>query len=287
MQVRPADDAVSMRPMSAADVPQAQALTASFGWPHRREDWALMQSLGEGVVAERAGRVAATALCWRFGTDRATLGLIGVAAALQGQGIGRRMMADLVARLEGRSVVLHSTRAGMKLYAAFGFEPTGTVVQHQGAVSQPGLQELPDGVRLRPLARADLPAMAALDRHATGADRSAALAALGAVSSGIALDDRGTLAGFALVRRFGHGQVLGPLVAPDLPGARAMAAHLLGQRTGQFMRTDVPKSCGLAPWLAGLGLAEVGTVIRMVRGPDAPPDPRGARTFSLANQAFG
>ena len=33
--------------MVAADVPAAQALTASFGWPHRRQDWAMMLTLGD------------------------------------------------------------------------------------------------------------------------------------------------------------------------------------------------------------------------------------------------
>ena len=245
-----------------------------------------MQSLGEGVVAERGGRLAGTGLCWRYGVDWATMGMIVVTEALQGQGMGRRMMLALMHGLEGRSVALHATRAGLKLYSAMGFEPTGTVMQHQGAVSQPGLLPLPQGVRLRPAARTDLPRLVALDRDACGMDRTLLLAALLEGPGGIALDRDSELAGFALVRRFGHGQAIGPVVAPDIEGARAMIAHLLGQRTGQFMRIDVPKACRLSPWLLDLGLEEVGTVIRMVRGLDAGP-PRMGQTFGLASQAFG
>ena len=275
-----------LRPITAADVPDAQALTASFGWPHRREDWALMQSLGQGVVVEQGGRLAGTALCWRYGDDWATMGLIAVAEALQGQGMGRRMMLALMEGLEGRNLALHATRAGLKLYSAMGFEPTGTVVQHQGAVSQPGLLPLPEGMRLRPVTRTDLPALLALDRDAVGMDRTPLLAALLQVPGGIALACGAALAGFALVRRFGHGQAIGPVIAPGPDGARAMIAHILGQRTGQFMRIDVPKSCGLSPWLLDLGLDDAGTVIRMIHGSDVSA-PQHAHAFALASQAFG
>ena len=130
----------TIRPMTAADVPHGQALTASFGWPHRQEDWALMQTLGQGIVAERQGKLVGTALCWRYGADWATLGMIGVDAEMQGHGIGRRLLRALLQALEGRSLALHATRAGMSLYAAEGFAPTGTVVQHQGfAARQDGL----------------------------------------------------------------------------------------------------------------------------------------------------
>ncbi len=278
--------ATTLRPLTAADISDAQTLTASFGWPHRRDDWALMQSLGRGVVAERDGRLAGTALCWLYGADWATMGMIGVAQALQGQGMGRRMMLALMEGLDGRSLALHATRAGLKLYAAMGFEPLGTVVQHQGAVSQPGLLPLPGDMRLRPAMRSDLPRVAALDRDATGMNREPLLAALLQAPGGLVLDRGGDLAGFALVRRFGHGQVIGPVVAPGLDGAQAMIAHMLGQRTGEFMRIDIPKSSGLGPWLLRLGLEEAGTVIRMVRGPDAPT-PTHAHTFGLASQAFG
>lgn len=276
----------SLRPLTASDIPAAQALTASFGWPHRREDWALMHSLGKGVAAESDGRLVGTAMCWNYGTDWATMGLIAVSEALQGRGMGRRMMLALIEGLESRKVALHATRAGLRLYGELGFEPTGTVLQHQGAVSQPGLLPLPAGMRLRPVTRSDLPSIVALDRDAVGMNRAPLLSALLQSAGGIGLDRGSALAGFALVRRFGHGQVIGPVVGPDLEGARTMIAHMLGQRTGQFVRIDVPKSGGLSPWLLELGLEEAGTVIRMVRGPDVPPS-RDAHTFGLASQAFG
>jgi predicted N-acetyltransferase YhbS len=277
---------VTIRPMTAADVPHGQALTASFGWPHRHEDWALMQALGQGLVAERQGKLMGTALCWRYGADWATLGMIGVYAELQGHGIGRRLLRALMQALEGRNLALHATRAGMSLYTAEGFAPTGTVVQHQGVAARPELAPLPQGMRLRPVTPADLPAVAALDGKACGMDRTHLMAELLDQPSGVALEDSGAVTGFALLRRFGRGRVIGPVAAPDLERAKAMIAPLLDRYAGQFLRIDIPKESSLCAWLAAAGLTEAGTVIRMVRGTDASAE-RVVHTFGLASQAFG
>jgi predicted N-acetyltransferase YhbS len=278
---------LTIRAMTAADVPHAQALTASFGWPHRQEDWALMQALGRGVVAEQNGRLVGTALCWRYGADWATLGLIGVYAELQGQGVGQRLLRTLMAELEDRSLALYATRAGMSLYAAEGFAPTGTVVQYQGIAARPEPAPPPHGMHLRPAAPADLPALAALDRLACGMDRTHLLATLLDQPGGVALDHSGAVTGFALLRRFGRGHVIGPVAAPDVDCAKAMIAPVLDRYAGQFLRIDIPKESGLSAWLAATtGLIEAGAVIRMVRGTDASAR-CPVHTFGLASQAFG
>jgi predicted N-acetyltransferase YhbS len=276
----------TIRPMTAADVPDAQALTASFNWPHRREDWALMDALGQGLVAERQGKLAGTAMSWRYGTDWASLGAIGVYADLQGQGVGRRLLRGLMHPLRDRSLVLHATRAGMPLYAAEGFAPTWTIVQHQAVAARPEPAPPPQGARLRPAAPADLPAIAALDRAACGMDRTHLLAKLLDEPGGVALEEHGVLTGFALIRLFGRGRVIGPVAAPDLDRAKAMIAPLIERHVGAFLRIDFPKECDLAPWLTVAGLGETGSVVRMVRGADAPAD-RAVHTFGLASQAFG
>lgn len=272
--------------MTEADVPDAQALTASFNWPHRREDWALMQSLGDGLVAECDGKLAGTGVAWRCGADWASLGAIGVYAALQGQGIGRRLLRGLMEPLQDRSLVLHATKAGMPLYAAEGFAPTWTIVQHQGVARRPESAMLPAGEDLGPASLADLAAIAALDRVACGMDRTALLAKLLAEPGCVVLKEAGLITGFALTRLFGRGRVIGPVVAPTLDHAKAMIAPLIERHEGQFLRIDFPQECGIAAWLTSAGLPEAGAVVRMVRGADAPI--HGAiRTFGLASQAFG
>lgn len=117
-------------------------------------------------------------------------------------------------------------------------------------------------------------------------DRNGLLAALIETASGVILERGGDDIGFALLRHFGRGHVIGPVVAPDVSGAKALLLHLLGAMAGQFVRVDVPEETGLSPWLEGLGLADVGIVIRMVRGDNAGGAGR-VRSFALASQAFG
>jgi len=276
---------LKIRPMTAADVPAAQALTASFKWPHRCEDWALMQALGEGLVAEHSGKLAGTGVAWRYGVDWASLGAIGVYAELQGKGIGRRLLGGLMAPLKDRNLVLHATRAGMPLYSAQGFTPTWTIVQHQAVAGRPEPSPPPLGTRLSPAKPADLAAIAALDRIACGMDRTDLLAKLLDEPGGLVLEGRGGITGFALTRVFGRGRVIGPVAAPDLERAKVLIAPLIERHMGEFLRIDVPQERGLAPWIATAGLPETGSVVRMLRGTEAPA--HGAvRTFALASQAF-
>jgi hypothetical protein len=99
------------------------------------------------------------------------------------------------------------------------------------------------------------------------------------------LDRGGVASGFAMLRRFGRGQLVGPVVAPDPEAARLLIAHWLGQRQGEFIRVDVTADSGLSPWLAGLGLCQVDEVVRMARG--GAPVPAAVRSFALVNQALG
>lgn len=279
---------IAVRPFAPDDVPAAHVLTSKFGWPHRLEDWEAMARLGFGVVAEHEGVLAGTTMAWLFGRDHAAIGLVGVSPALQGRGLARNMMTALLARLEGRSIILHATEAARRLYASLGFEAEGLVRQFQGAAFGAGLVPLPESQRLRPIGRSDPDQLVALDRAATGYDRGRLLQALLQTATGVLLDRAGSPAGFALLRRFGRGQVIGPVVAPDAGAAQSLIGHFLGQRAGHFIRVDVTDASGLGPWLTSLGLADAGPAIRMVRGPrPVKLDGCGTATFALASQAFG
>ena len=275
-----------LRPLLAADLPAAQALTAAVRWPHRLEDWAFCHALGDGVAAELDGRLAGAALGWRYGPRFGTLGLVVVAAAAQGRGLGRALTGRVLELLGERSILLHATEAGLPLYRSLGFAPAGLIRQHQGTAFSSELVPLPPGQRLRPLGRHDGPALAALDAQATGMMREAMIEALLPLSDGVVLDREGEAIGFALIRRFGRGQVIGPVVAPDAEAARALIAHGLGARQGQFIRLDVDAEGPLSPWLESLGLTNAGLGQGMVRGV-APRGTGGVTRFALVSQALG
>lgn len=274
-----------MRSLTQKDLPAAHELSLSVAWPYRREDWQVALSLGEGIAAFDGGRLVGTAMRWAFGARWGTLGMIIVAPAMQGRGLGRRLFGAALEALGPRNAMLHATPAGESLYRSAGFTPVATIRQHQGAAFSMGFHPPRAGERLRPAGRADLAVLATLDAAATGMDRAAMIAALLAEADGIVLDRDGVASGFALLRRFGRGKVIGPVVAPDTEAAKLLVAHWLGQRQGEFLRIDVTEDSGLSPWLQAAGLPQVDSVTRMVRGQLAAP--AAVRAFGLASQSFG
>ncbi|MEK1837644.1 MAG: GNAT family N-acetyltransferase, partial [Pseudomonas sp.] len=79
--------AYTYRPMTSADVESAHALSVQLKWPHRLEEWAMLQRIAQGFVVEDEGRLIGTAFTCAQG-DYATIGLVIVSDEYQGQGIG-------------------------------------------------------------------------------------------------------------------------------------------------------------------------------------------------------
>jgi GNAT superfamily N-acetyltransferase len=281
----PATHAVRLRPFGPTDVPAAHTLSSTFDWPHRIEDWQFALSLGQGVVAEYDGKVLGTALSWQWGSNYATLGLVIVAPELQGQRIGNRMMSALLDRLAPRDVLLHATVAGRGLYERLGFVATGEVDQHQGVLTASPALATREGDRLRPLTDADVESLIAMDARGAGMPRGELLRRLFAQERTVVLERGGQAAGFAVLRRFGRGHLVGPVAAPDFDSARALISDCLRHCEG-FVRVDVYAMSGLSPWLQSQGLSRAGGGTIMVRGrvPGRGPAHGG---WALVTQAIG
>ena len=281
-------DRVVFRAMTADDIEQAHALSAELRWPHRPTDWAQVFAHAEGTVAEQAGQIVGTGLRWRWGKQHASVGLIIVSPTCQGRGIGRQLMDALLDGLDDHTVLLQATEAGRPLYEKLGFEVTGGVRQHQGIATPTPLIAQPPGWRMRPAGLNELAALQSLDAAARGMPRPALVETLLASAEAcVVLDHDQTPRGFAMLRRFGRGHIIGPVVAPDVEGAKALIAHLAGQNAGRFTRIDVDATADLGDWLAAIGLVEVDAPTTMVRGkPLAYPD-GGPALFAITTQAIG
>lgn len=277
---------VDLRRMTVDDLAAAHILSSEQKWPHRIEDWEMLFGLGFGYVVERDGDVIGTAMAWLYGDNAATLGMVIVSPKAQGMGLGRRLMEAVLNDLGDRTVLLNATDEGAPLYRKLGFEPIGPVFQHQGAAFAVPMAELIPDERVRPLGVKDMPTLHGLARRATGMDRDALLDALVPGAQGVVLTRCNEPVGFALFRRFGRGYVVGPTVAPDTGGAKALISHWLGSNSGMFCRLDIPEESGLGGWLDELGLPCVGRVMRMVRGQEPTRD-ASVTTFSLTTQALG
>ncbi|MGY3451472.1 GNAT family N-acetyltransferase [Bradyrhizobium sp. USDA 4353] len=285
-------NATSLIAFSSDHLDAATGLSRQARWPHRREDWQMALALSQGCVAVSAdARVIGTVLMTPYGRDAGTINMVIVDEAERGQGLGRRLMQRAMTLAGDRRLQLVATEDGLPLYEKLGFHRSGEIVQHQGHL----VQAVAPCEDLRVATAADVAAITVLDAAAFGADRSALIAHLVVVGDLAMLEREGRLAGFAALRRFGRGLVIGPVVASGLDDAKALVAHFLSGRQGEFIRVDTGVESGLAPWLASLGLDHVGGGIVMHR-PAATDAARPsastfaatfASTFALASQAFG
>ncbi|MDQ2148681.1 GNAT family N-acetyltransferase [Alcaligenaceae bacterium C4P045] len=282
---RPAGDVV-LRDMTASDLACAHALSQGARWPHRLEDWQQVWPLGEGVVAERDGAVIGTAMRWRWGEHHATVGLVIVSPQHQGRRVGRCLMAAVLEPLGDRDVTLFATPEGRGLYARLGFTAIGEARQHQGVAVPTPMMAMEHGECLRAATRRDLTALVALDTVARGMPRDRLIAALIEAADTVVLDSPDGVQGFATVRRFGRGMMIGPVVAPDVAVAQVLIAYWLNRHVNRFVRIDVDSGSGLSAWLECCGLAGVDAPVVMVRG--RPAQSVGSvQALALVSQALG
>ncbi|BEV14155.1 GNAT family N-acetyltransferase [Herbaspirillum sp. DW155] len=280
-----------LRSIEEDDLDNCHRLSLRFKWPHRLDDWSFLIQMGQGYLLENTAPdaslpVVGSVVCTTYGQQYAVIGMLLVQAELQRRGLGRRLMQHAASQVNGRSLIVNATAAGMPLYKQLGFVQYDVLHQFQGASAQPVLVSLPPGERVRPMGKNDVTRLLELDAQATGMDRSRLLLALLDISEGVALDHDGEMLGFALVRRFGHGRVIGPVVAPDAERAKGLIAHWINTYSDSFIRIDVFESTGLPAWFDKLGLTCVDHVTRMCKGEPPVRDP-GMQLFSIVNQALG
>ncbi|WP_165223495.1 GNAT family N-acetyltransferase [Affinirhizobium pseudoryzae] len=261
----------------------AVVLSRAESWPHRREDWAMVQQLSAGIVAiDGTGRVMGTTFMTPLGDAYATINMVMVDKSMRGLGLGRKLMERAFELAGARPLRLIATKEGLPLYEKLGFVATGTIRQHQGevhAVQRPG------GVE--DMQNNDVETVRALDRNAYSTDRSALVDVL--LERGqIAVVRKGdAVVAWAAIRPFGRGEVIGPVIAPDSKTACALIAYFASSREGAFLRVDTDSETGLASWLSELGLAHVGGGVTMRRPLIEDAGEPETKVFALVSQAFG
>lgn len=235
------------------------------------------------ILAERDGAIVGTGVATVSGRV-GWVGMIWVAPALRGLGLGRAITETVIEELEGsgcRTFVLVATEAGRRLYERLGFD----ILTHDHALVAPGLGAGRRHFAPSPSIRAfvparDLDAVGALDGWATGEDRRHILATCdGWVVERVA----GEVTAFALRSPFGGVAT----VARDAADAlrlfdlrRQDAGPEGGIRAGALDEN----AAGLKRLLAE-GWTEVRTSLRMIKG--SPLDWTPAGIWSQFNHAIG
>ncbi|MBY5336604.1 GNAT family N-acetyltransferase [Rhizobium leguminosarum] len=273
---------IEIVPFGPDHLEAAVALSRQAGWPHRTEDWQLALALSDGMVAVEDGKLVGTVLVTPYKKDCATINMVIVNETMRGRGLGRKLMDAALLAAGDRPLRLVATTAGLPLYQKLGFHETGTVAQHQGLAG-----DIAAPVETQAATDADLPAIAALDRRAFGADREGLLSYFAGIGAFAVIRRDGHVSGFACLRPFGRGEVIGPVVAADLDQARKLIEHFIARRPGRFLRVDTTDETGLSPWLAEHGFAHVGGGITMKKPFVQHAADPAVTTFALASQALG
>jgi len=250
------------------DVELLHGLSAGVGWPHRSADWDFLRSVGQGIAAiDGIGRVFGSAMWFPHGSDFATIGLVITTLRAQANGTARWMMEEVMNRCAGRDLSLNSTKAAYPLYLSLGFVKEAGVSKWQGIVGS-------DRERLRSwaseaaeMSEALLNEIAAFDASAFGANRTTLLGALARGAKLRVLRRNGALAGYAMCRKFGPGEAIGPIVAVSDEDAIDLVAPLLADLSGSLVRVDTRESRGIfTEFLKRSDLVVTETVTTMSKG---------------------
>ena len=238
--------------LSAADTHACWQLSQALRWPHREADWqqfiSWAKAHGTALAVRADGRLIGCGLAWQWGHEQGSIGMVIVDNAWQRRGIGKRLFKGLLQALDGRDVMLQATAQGRPLYELLGFTAIGHARQFHGHW-QPPTEAAPTApVTTDNLARLlqpqDLPALLAYDQRERGLTRPALLQALLAQMDAdercaVSVDEQGHLCGYGILRRFGRGWVVGPLLADGADRAVALVKRLTQERTGDFVRIDL------------------------------------------------
>jgi len=275
---------ITLGTMTPDHLDGAVVLSQQAGWPHRREDWAFVLALSNGVVALEDGRVVGTAMSTPLGGGTATVNMVIVDEAMRGRGVGRKLMQAALDAAEGRTCLLVATQDGLPLYEKLGFIANGEIIQHQGLVAK---VDAPGGISWA--ASDDFARLAELDHSATGHNRTNIMQLLKESAQFSVIRKGDQVEAFAGIRPFGRGLVIGPVVAKSSDDARSLIDFLLSQHAGEFVRVDTNIATDLGPWLTERGLVHVGGGITMRRAVRPVQENSGSeyRTYALVNQALG
>lgn len=278
---------ISIRPMTASDIPDGIRLKSLAGWNQVEADWRRFLDLGPGggFVAVSGGRVVGSVTSCRF-VAVGWIAMLLVEPAQRGAGIGRGLMSQALDRLDAhgvQSVRLDATESGRPLYESLGFAVDFPLHRYAGIAreSDPG-----EGIRAGHIE--DLPLLADLDRAATETDRRALLDRLvhdNPLRYLVVGPRGGPIRGFALWRPGSSADQLGPCIAEPDEG-RPLLDEAARRLAGRPILVDIPGHHSEAvAWASGMGLRPTRAFWRMTRGEAVVEDP--ARLWASSGPEMG
>ena len=176
--------------MLAADVAAASQVIVDGGWGDRTAffRWAVDHPTADPLVADEDGRIVGTGVATANG-HVGWVGAIFVDVQRRRSGLGTALSAAVVEALEARDCttqLLIATDEGRPIYERLGFRLDTRYVR---AVAPEGPPSYDVDGQVRALEAGDVEAVIALDREATGEDRSATLRTFADPQTGRVVED--------------------------------------------------------------------------------------------------
>ncbi len=279
-----------MRRLTLRDLTACADLSEDRGWPREEHKWGLLLSAGTGYgISAADGGLLAACVTTDYGPpgrpELTAIGMVLVAEHYARQGVGRRLMRQVLAEAGPTPLTLHATSNGRPLYEELGFKTVGHVEMVRGHF-RPTEAAAP-GVHTRRATAEDLPTILRLDAEVFGPDRTHMLTRLPAFADQLQVAEAdGEIIGYAAAWPNMDTHVIGPLIARDTDTAKALVASL-AQGTDRELRTDIDvRHEELLAWIKARGLEHRGLNAVMVHGiPELPGD--WSRRFAPLTVAAG
>lgn len=276
--------------LTAADLDGCLALSTEAHWNQTEEDWALLLEQADpwGLELPDAG-VVATAVGWDLPPASTWINMVLVTESCRGRGYARRLMQAVLerARDRGMAAALDATVFGAPVYERLGFAGDDRLVRLKRESAVLKEVEVSGKATVVPMTTGDMAEVEALDLMVLGARRSGMLQCWRERLPRAAWCQRaagGELIGFVLGRLGRVATQVGPLIAQDIAGARALLGAVLS--AGAATMIDVPvKQETLIELLQGEGFRAEREFRRMATvGGQLPSD--WSRYFAAAGPDF-
>jgi GNAT superfamily N-acetyltransferase len=255
--------------MTSADVEPVAAAILADDWGDRRAwfEFTLANPSCRVFVAEDVdGHAVGTAVLTIHGSA-GWVGTIWVTSTMRRQGLGLALTQATIDAGEAagcRTLLLVATQAGRPMYERLGFEVQTWYRTIEAPARPPGGAATSPDPEIRAFRLADLSAVVALDRAATGEDRAASLSLLATPDGTRVLERAGALAGFVARAPWGGGATIAPRTDD---GLAIQDARRLAAGPGRRVRCGIllENEAGAAA-LEAAGWAEAWRAPRMIRG---------------------
>jgi GNAT superfamily N-acetyltransferase len=259
-----------IRRLSPADLGNCVALSVDRGWSPEKSKWSLLLEVAEatGIDALDGGLAGAVVLA-RYGEDRASVGMMLVAARYGRRGLGRALMGHVLDAVGDATVTLFATDLGKPLYEKLGFRTIRRSAAFVGRFRLRGPSGPADNskMRSRPAKPADMAAILDIDMTAFGANRGQILSRLPAFAEQLRVlkTEAGTV-GYAAAWRNTTSTIIGPVVAANAAGAQRLISDLAARVRGPVRLDLDPDRPELPGWAFAHGLEPVSRTAVMAHG---------------------